>query len=52
MFKPTIQTPIMTGAAQIEGSFDFKGAQAMARRPVDGTSKLTIEIVSDDGSGK
>ena len=52
MSKPIIRTPIIGGAGQISGDFDIEGARSMARRLSDGTAKLTIEIVPDDGPGK
>jgi preprotein translocase subunit SecD len=52
MSKPIIQSPISGGRGQIWGDFDVEGARAIARRLKDGTSKPTIEIVSDDGSRK
>jgi preprotein translocase subunit SecD len=52
MSKPIIRSPITGGAGQISGDFDTAGAQALARRLIDHTSKLTIEIVSDGSPGK
>jgi preprotein translocase subunit SecD len=50
--KPVIQTPIIGGQLQIWGDFDVERARSMARRLSDGTSKLTIEVISDAASAK
>jgi SecD/SecF fusion protein len=52
MSTPIIGTPITGGTGQISGDFDIEQARSLARRLSDGTSKLTIEIVSDGASGK
>jgi preprotein translocase subunit SecD len=50
--KPVIQSPILGGRIGILGDFDVEGARSMADRLSDGTSKLTIEVISEGASGK
>jgi preprotein translocase subunit SecD len=52
MSQPIIRTPILGGTAQISGDFSIEEARSIAHRLSDGTSKMTIEIVSDGASGK